>query len=96
VVVDANVALEYNLLRHLGLGIGHTLFHGNIKTDDDLILGISLSGDYTITFQGLRIYGKLYCWMERRSESDLYSGEAGEDLSEESVWIDARCRLIRD
>lgn len=60
VVVDANVALEYNLLSHLGLGVGYTLFHGNIKTDDDLISGIDLSGDYTITFQGLRIYGKLY------------------------------------
>jgi len=60
VVVDANVALEYNLLRHLGLGIGYTLFHGNIKADDDLISGINLSGDYTITFQGLRVYGKLY------------------------------------
>jgi hypothetical protein len=60
VVVDANVALEYNLLRHLGIGIGYALFHGRIKADDDLISGIDLSGDYTITFQGLRIYGKLY------------------------------------
>ncbi len=59
-IVDANMALEYNLLKPLGLGIGYSLLRAHIKAQDDVIQGVDLPGDYTVTLQGFRIYGKLY------------------------------------
>jgi hypothetical protein len=60
-LLDANVALEYDLFKYFGLGLGFDLLRVDISGDaDDSFLGGGWEGDLEFNYSGLQVYGKFY------------------------------------
>lgn len=60
-LLDANVALEYNLFKYFGLGAGFNLLRVDIRGEGgDAFLGGGWNGDLKFNYSGIQIYGKLY------------------------------------
>ncbi len=59
-IIDWNIALEYNLFRHLGLGIGYNEIRVSIDADEDEFLGIDFLGKLKYDVGGILAYVKLY------------------------------------
>jgi hypothetical protein len=61
-LIDINIALEYNVWKHLGVGIGYNTVRIDISADGDDLLGDNLSGGVEFDYGGLQLYGKIYFW----------------------------------
>jgi hypothetical protein len=59
-LIDINIALEYNVWKHLGLGIGYNTVRIDISADGDDLLGGNLLGGVEFDYSGLQLYGKIY------------------------------------
>ncbi len=59
-LTSANVALEYNAWKHLGLGIGYDIFRFRIESQGEDYPGIDFTGKIEFGYSGLLLYGKIY------------------------------------
>jgi hypothetical protein len=57
-VIDLNMKLEYNLFKHLGLGVGYNFLGVKIENDDSTLA--DFAGNLELDYSGLQLYGKLY------------------------------------
>lgn len=59
-IIDADISLEYNLLKYVGLGIGYNFIKVNINADDEEFIGSDFLGRLRFDYGGLKAYLKIY------------------------------------
>jgi hypothetical protein len=59
-LIDAKVNVEYNIWKHVGVGVGYDYFRIMIKADGDNYPGTNLVGQIQFNYGGLLLYGKYF------------------------------------
>jgi hypothetical protein len=60
-ITDARLALEYNIWKHLGVGLAYDSFDARIKAEEGTDWpGIDFVGRIELEYSGLLLYAKLY------------------------------------
>ena len=59
-LTDINLALEYNVWKHVGLGLGYNTMRLDIEAEGKDFPEIDLRGNIDFTYGGIQLYAKLY------------------------------------
>ena len=59
-IIDFNMALEYNLFKYFGIGVGYDMVKVKIEADGTDFAGSRFRGTVAYDFGGIQLYGKLY------------------------------------
>ncbi len=58
-LVDARIALEYNIWRYLGLGVAYEVFHVQVESEKGDFLGLDYGGQLRVDYGGVFLYAKI-------------------------------------
>jgi len=59
-LTDINLALEYNVWKHVGLGLGYNIMRLDIEAEGKDFPEIDLTGNIEFTYGGIQLYAKIY------------------------------------
>jgi hypothetical protein len=59
-LTDVNLALEYNVWKHVGFGIGYNSLHVEIESDGEDYPTIDFNGKVEYDYSGFQVYAKIY------------------------------------
>jgi hypothetical protein len=59
-LLDAKVALEYNIWKHVGIGAAYEYLQVQVKSEGNNYPGIDMVGKIQFSYGGLMLYGKIY------------------------------------
>jgi hypothetical protein len=59
-IIDARLALEYNLFKNVGFGLGFEHFRINVEAHNSDFPMVDFNGNLMFNYSGVQLYTKIY------------------------------------